>query len=100
MLKRFIRWMLPLMVLVLIAMYFVVSPMVISHAAGPSRSSIHIVAPQLLITQTFIFDTKSTTHSVIQGVTYKAYRYSLNPLLYSEFKGGKPIFYLPSITMA
>jgi hypothetical protein len=54
MLKRFIRWILPLMVLVLIAMYFVVSPMVLSHAAGPSRSSIHIVGPQLLLPDFYI----------------------------------------------
>jgi hypothetical protein len=45
MLKRFMRWILPLLVLVLIATYFVVSPMVASHAAGPGSSSIHIMAP-------------------------------------------------------
>ena len=33
MLKRLIRWMLPLVVLALIATYFVVSPMMASHAA-------------------------------------------------------------------
>ena len=44
MLKRCIRWILPLMVLVLIATYFVLSPMVASYAAGPMTAS-HITAP-------------------------------------------------------
>jgi len=44
MLKRFIRWILPLMVLVLIATYFVLSPIVASYAAGPMTAS-HITAP-------------------------------------------------------
>jgi hypothetical protein len=44
MLKRFIRWILPLMVLVVIATYFVLSPMVASYAAGPMTAS-HITAP-------------------------------------------------------
>ena len=44
MLKRFIRWILPLMVLVLIATYFVLSPMVASYAAGPITAS-HITVP-------------------------------------------------------
>jgi hypothetical protein len=39
MLKRFIRWMLPLMVLALIAMYIVMSPMVSIHAAGPMAAT-------------------------------------------------------------
>ena len=44
MLKRFIRWILPLMVLVLIATYFVLSPIVAIHAAGlvtPSHNTAH-----------------------------------------------------------
>ncbi|HXX77360.1 MAG TPA: hypothetical protein VEI53_02635 [Ktedonobacteraceae bacterium] len=58
MLKRLMRWMLPLVVLVLIATYFVLSPMVSSHAAGPSSSPIHcspihFVAPNYLIPEYF-----------------------------------------------
>jgi len=54
MLKRLIRWMLPLMVLALIATYFVLSPMVSSHAAGPSNSPIiHAIAPNYLIPNFF-----------------------------------------------
>jgi Na+-translocating ferredoxin:NAD+ oxidoreductase RnfD subunit len=53
MLKRFIRWILPLMVLVLIATYFVLSPMVAGHAAGPGSSPIHMVAPQFLLPEYF-----------------------------------------------
>jgi len=49
MLKRLIRWMLLLVVLALIATYFVVSPMIAIHAAGPSSSPIHIVSPQFLL---------------------------------------------------
>jgi len=54
MLKRLIQWMLPLVVLALIATYFVLSPMVSSHAAGPSSSPIHIVAPQFLLPEFYI----------------------------------------------
>jgi hypothetical protein len=39
MLKRLVRWMLPLLVLALIATYFVLSPMVSSHAAGPMAAT-------------------------------------------------------------
>jgi hypothetical protein len=35
MIKRYIRWILPLVVIVLISAYFLVSPMVATHAAGP-----------------------------------------------------------------
>jgi hypothetical protein len=49
MLKRFIRWILPLMVLVLIATYFVLSPVLASHAAGPGSSPIHLIAPDYFI---------------------------------------------------
>ena len=54
MLKRFIRWILPLIVLALIATYIVISPLVAIHAAGPdswaTRSSpIHMVAPNYLL---------------------------------------------------
>jgi hypothetical protein len=52
MLKRFIRWILPLMVLVLIATYFVLSPMVAGHAAGHVTPS-HITAPQFLFPDMF-----------------------------------------------
>ena len=46
MVKRCIRWILPLVVLVLIAMYFVLSPVLATtHAAGPGSSPIHITAP-------------------------------------------------------
>jgi hypothetical protein len=48
MFNRCIRWILPLVVLVLIAMYFVLSPMVASRAAGPSSPPIHITAPHFL----------------------------------------------------
>ncbi len=34
MIKRYIRWILPLVVIVLIGAYFLVSPMVATHAAG------------------------------------------------------------------
>ncbi len=34
--KRYIRWILPFVVLVLIGTYFLVSPMLATHAAGPS----------------------------------------------------------------
>jgi len=34
MIKRYIRWILPLVVIVLIGVYFLVSPMVATHAAG------------------------------------------------------------------
>ncbi|MGZ3624532.1 MAG: hypothetical protein ACXVB7_15700 [Ktedonobacteraceae bacterium] len=54
MLKRLMRWMLPLVVLALIATYFVLSPMVSSHAAGPSNSPIiHAIAPNYLIPNFF-----------------------------------------------
>jgi len=46
--KRCIRWILPLLVLVLIATYFVLSPVLASHAAGPGSSPIHIIAPHYL----------------------------------------------------
>ncbi len=36
MIKRYIRWILPLVAIVLISAYFLVSPMVATHAAGPS----------------------------------------------------------------
>src|SRR5712664_2822484 len=36
MVKRYIRWILPLVVIVLIGVYFLVSPMVATHAAGPA----------------------------------------------------------------
>jgi hypothetical protein len=39
MFKRFMKWILPLLVLVLIATYFVLTPMVASHAAGPMTAS-------------------------------------------------------------
>jgi hypothetical protein len=46
MLKRFIRWILPLVVLVLIATYFVLSPVLATpHAAAPS-TPFHITAPK------------------------------------------------------
>ncbi len=48
MFKRFIRWILPLVVLVVIATYFVLSPVLASHAAGPGGSPIHIIAPDYL----------------------------------------------------
>ncbi|HEX6108349.1 MAG TPA: hypothetical protein VFZ02_02965 [Ktedonobacteraceae bacterium] len=47
MLKRFIRWILPLMVLVLIAAYFVLSPMVASYAAGPNVQGTHTATPHV-----------------------------------------------------
>jgi hypothetical protein len=53
MLKRLMRWILLLMVLVLIAMYFVLSPMIAIHAAGPGSSPIHIVAPNYLLPEYF-----------------------------------------------
>jgi hypothetical protein len=53
MLKRFMRWILPLMVLVLIATYIVLSPMVVSHAAGPGSSPIHFVVPQFSLPEFF-----------------------------------------------
>ena len=53
MLKRFIRWILPLMVLALIATYFVLSPMVASHAAEYHGSQIHITAPNYLLPEYF-----------------------------------------------
>jgi hypothetical protein len=50
MLKRFIRWILPLMVLVLIATYIVLSPVLATtHAAGPGSSPIHITVPHYQI---------------------------------------------------
>jgi hypothetical protein len=53
MFKRCIRWILPLVVLVLIAMYFVLSPVLATtHAAGPATPS-HITAPQLLLPDIF-----------------------------------------------
>jgi hypothetical protein len=54
MLKRSIRWILPMVVLVLIATYFVLSPMVVSHAAGPGSSPIHMLAPQFLLPNFYI----------------------------------------------
>ena len=39
MLKQFIRWILPLVVIALIATYIVLSPMVATHAAGPMTAS-------------------------------------------------------------
>lgn len=45
MLKRCLRWILPMVVLVLIAMYFVLSPVVASHAAGPAITPSHITMP-------------------------------------------------------
>jgi hypothetical protein len=45
MLKRFMRWILPLVIVVLIATYFVLSPVVISHAAGPAITPSHITMP-------------------------------------------------------
>lgn len=36
MLKRFIRWLLPLIALLIFAAYMVISPMVASHAASPA----------------------------------------------------------------
>jgi hypothetical protein len=58
MLKRFIRWILPLMVLVLIAAYLVISPLVATHAAGPASSATHsspiyMVAPNYLLPKYF-----------------------------------------------
>jgi hypothetical protein len=44
MIKRYIRWILPLVVIVLISAYFLVSPMVATHAAGPVAPS-QITAP-------------------------------------------------------
>jgi hypothetical protein len=52
MLKRIIRWTLPLMVLVLIAAYFVLSPVLAGHAAGYVTPS-HITAPQFLFPDMF-----------------------------------------------
>jgi hypothetical protein len=46
MFKRFIRWILPLVVLVLIAMYFVLSPVLATHATPPTTPS-HITAPHV-----------------------------------------------------
>jgi hypothetical protein len=50
MLRRFIQWILPLVVLVLIATYMVLSPLVQSHAAAPTMQSSaptqQIVVPQ------------------------------------------------------
>ncbi len=54
MLKRFMRWILPLVVLVLIATYFVLSPMVAGHAAGPNVPATHTIAPQFLLPDFFI----------------------------------------------
>jgi hypothetical protein len=53
MFKRFIRWILPLMVLVVIATYFVLSPVLASHAAEPGGSPIHIIAPHFLMPDFF-----------------------------------------------
>jgi hypothetical protein len=39
MVKRYIRWILPLVVIVLISAYFLVSPMVATHAAGSAASA-------------------------------------------------------------
>jgi hypothetical protein len=47
MFKRFIRWILPLVVLALIGMFFVLSPMLAIHAAGPVTPS-HIIVPHIL----------------------------------------------------
>lgn len=47
MLKRFIRWILPLMVLVLIATYFVLSPVLASYAAGPNVQATHTATPHV-----------------------------------------------------
>ena len=54
MLKRFIRWILPLMVLVLIATYFVMSPMVAIHAAEYHGSPNSYSSAELLITRVFL----------------------------------------------
>src|SRR5260370_42297333 len=58
MVKRYIRWILPLVAIVLIGAYFLVSPLVAAHAAGLSapaaRSEIttpHRMTPDLLCTQ-------------------------------------------------
>lgn len=42
--RRFVRWILPLLVLVLIGLYLVLSPIAFTHAAAPARHS--IAAPQ------------------------------------------------------
>jgi hypothetical protein len=47
MLKRFIRWLLPLMVLVLIATYIVLSPVLASYAAGPNVQATHTAPPHI-----------------------------------------------------
>jgi hypothetical protein len=47
MFKRFIRWILPLMVLVLIATYFVLSPIVASYTAGPNVQTTHTATPHI-----------------------------------------------------
>ncbi len=49
MLKRSVRWILPFVVLALIATYVVLSPVVASHAAGPGSSPIHFIAPHYLL---------------------------------------------------
>ena len=36
MLKRVIRWLLPLIALLIFAAYMVISPMIVSHAAAPA----------------------------------------------------------------
>ncbi len=53
MLKRIIRWILPLVVLVVIATYFVLSPVLASHAAGPA-TPYHVTAPQFLFPDFFV----------------------------------------------
>ena len=53
MLKRIIRWILPLVVLVLIATYFVLSPVLASRAAAPNVPATHVIAPQFLLPNFF-----------------------------------------------
>jgi Na+-translocating ferredoxin:NAD+ oxidoreductase RnfD subunit len=53
MFKRFMRWILPLVVLVVIAMYFVLSPVLASHAATPNVPATHVIAPQFLLPNFF-----------------------------------------------
>lgn len=45
--KRYIRWILPFVVLVLIGTYFLVSPMLATHATGASVPGTHhqIIVP-------------------------------------------------------
>jgi hypothetical protein len=45
MFNRWIRWILPLMVLVVIGLYFVLSTMLATHAAGPGFPAIHVTVP-------------------------------------------------------